>query len=66
MLPSEDRFFPHTTTYYNGTTETEQVHRECGHIAKVQMAYAPDIGRNWFKCTGCDKEWVGDDQDRAG
>lgn len=67
MLPSERSGFPRETTYWDGSTERDQVHdrgpHACGHVATVKAEYAPDTRRNWFRCTGCDAEWNGDNQE---
>ena len=48
VRPEDDPFYPQTTQFIRGRSQSEELCPKCGHVARVSSYYAPDMGRNWL------------------
>lgn len=50
------------TTFWDGRTQANKERcPKCGEMGYMDIAYAPDVGRNWYSCnseSGCGHRWV--------
>jgi ssDNA-binding Zn-finger/Zn-ribbon topoisomerase 1 len=54
VRPEADPHYPRESRFVHGRVQSEELCPKCGHVARVSIYYAPDIGRNWLHCSNQD------------